>query len=144
MLLRPLAAMNGCDGTAGARTRLGWAGAPMKAGGLVASGPSGMGWAGTAAPAGEAAMITHVTIAASAATGAVRSLSSRSPLEMCLTSPPQAWFGDGIYRPGAILASLEGVGTRGSKRAAMTDPRMDDRAWVEAMDAYARRARRHR
>jgi hypothetical protein len=66
MLLRPFAAMKGCLGTAGACTALGFAGAPTKAGTLPASGPSGIGCAGTAACA-DAAHVRHVVIAAAAA-----------------------------------------------------------------------------
>ncbi len=98
MLLRPLAAMYGCDGTVGACTRRGFAGAPMNVGTLPASVPSGIGWAGTTAAAGAA----NASVAASAATGVVR---SRSCLENTLTSPPQVWFDREIYRGTAIRAS---------------------------------------
>src|SRR5947208_956807 len=51
MLLRPFWAMNGWLGTLGAETGLAFAAVPIKAGTEPASGPSGIGWAGTAAAA---------------------------------------------------------------------------------------------
>jgi hypothetical protein len=68
MLLRPFAAMKGCDGTVGAETAFGFAGAPMNAGKLPASGPSGIGCAGTSAYA-AAAHAKHAAIVAAAIAG---------------------------------------------------------------------------
>src|SRR6185503_16643168 len=51
MLLRPFAAMKGCRGGSGAEIGLGWAGAPMNAGGGFACGLSGIGSGATAAVA---------------------------------------------------------------------------------------------
>src|SRR5437588_10671176 len=85
MLLRPFAAMNGCLGTVGADTGFGLAGAPIKVGTLPASGPSGIGCAGTTADAGAA----QASSAATTATGVLKSLSERIALEGFPTSPPQ-------------------------------------------------------
>src|SRR5205085_9674461 len=106
MLLRPFGAMNGCVGTAGARTRLGRAGAPMNAGTLFASGPSGIGCAGTAAYADAA-------VASSSATTAATVVSSRErrterAIEDIPTSPPQVWLGDEIYRAADAQATTGG------------------------------------
>src|SRR5436190_9093297 len=82
MLLRPFGAMNGWVGTLGGWTDFGFAGAPMKAGTLPASGPSGIGCAGTTAPADAAQ-------ASATAAAAGNAINRRDPLEVVLTSPPQ-------------------------------------------------------
>jgi hypothetical protein len=75
----------------------------MKAGTLLASGPSGIGCAGTTACA-EAGASSSATTAATAVSNR-RERRSELAFEDVPTSPPQAWLGDEIYRPGSIPAS---------------------------------------
>src|SRR5947208_5852304 len=102
MLLRPFGAMNGCVGTFGARTRFGRAGAPMNAGTLFASGPSGIGCAGTTACADAAGARTSATSVATVVLS--RERRTERAIEAVPTSPPQAWLGDEIYRAAALPA----------------------------------------
>src|SRR5687768_3299380 len=72
MLLRPLGAMNGWRGGWGANSARGTAGAPVKVGAVVL--PSGIGWAGMAAPRAGGAwarMTATMSAAASEHLGAV-------------------------------------------------------------------------
>src|ERR671936_269224 len=103
MLLRPFGAMNGCVGTLGARTRLGRAGAPMNAGTLFASGPSGIGCAGTTACANATGATRSATTVATVVLS--RERRTERAIEAIPTSPPQVWLGDEIYRAAPVPAS---------------------------------------
>src|SRR5687767_14488368 len=71
--------MNGCSGTGVAVTGRGLAGVPTKAGGSFASGPSGIGVAGTVRPEAAGAQ-TRATAAQSAASVVTRRSRSDSRL----------------------------------------------------------------
>jgi hypothetical protein len=75
----------------------------MKAGTLFASGPSGIGCAGTTACADAIGASSSATTVATVVS--IREKRTERAIEGVPTSPPQAWLGDEIYRAGQVPAT---------------------------------------